>query len=599
MNRLVPAASLDSWGWLEAGVVSGDLLVPGDHARSWVFDTIKAERDGLATHRLVTLATDGRVPVRRAVFTLLAELCSLCPGGWPVVAAAAESALRDGDVPVRRAAAALLVRTGEPDRVVAVLAASSDPVVRLPLMHAMSRRKVAGYHAVAGYRATLDRLRSDSEPAVRLLAGVAAYRSDDPASWPALDAAIRADAEASADALAEPGSSCPERPGEVWARALTGLDRERDCCAWAHRLTEPGERPQLRLDGIRIAVAAMRTWRAAPGRLTPMLTGIVGEHPSEVRSAALRALAASLTASRLGADSLAAVVDDPEVGAAAATGLGCVGDHRAVPYLVRLMLAGSPEPRLAEAFRAVARAGADPQAPVAAARRMLAAVPDSCAPELPMRVLAAFGPGAAAAVPELIARLEGAENDTPDWAFHVLGTIGPAAAAAVPHLQQYPTQGATSALFKIISDCAVAERYLAGRPEELRRDRLAAQLLTWLAEHGGLTARQHRQLRSLFKVPGFAQVESAGALWLQEGPAVAHELLAVLPQYLSDDLHGPKALLALTAMGSHARPVLDQLDRIITSPRRAEFNIGDEDSEMRADEMLLAATITARERIAG
>jgi hypothetical protein len=216
-----------------------------------------------------------------------------------------------------------------------------------------------------------------------------------------------------------------------------------------------------------------------------------------------------------------------------------------------------------------------------------------------MRVLAAFGPAAAAAVPELVARLEGAENDTPDLAFHVLGRIGPAAAAAVPFLQQYRARGATSALLKITSDRAVAERYLAGRPEELRRDRLAAQLLTWLAEHGGLTIRQHRQLRSLFQVAGYTQVESAGALWLQEGPAAADALLAVLPQYLSDNVHGPKALLVLTAMGSHARPVLDRLDDFITSPRRAEFHIGDRDTEMRTDEMLLAATVTARERIAG
>jgi hypothetical protein len=64
-------------------------------------------------------------------------------------------------------------------------------------------------------------------------------------------------------------------------------------------------------------------------------------------------------------------------------------------------------------------------------------------------------------------------------------------------------------------------------------------------------------------------------------------------------LHGPKALLVLTAMGSHARPVLDLLDHYIASPRRAAFHIGDPDTEMRTDEMLLAATITARERIAG
>jgi len=365
----VPAASLDSWGWLEAGVVSGDLLVPGDHARSWLFDTVKAERDGPATHRLAALAGDGRALVRRAVFALLAELCHLHPGGWRAVAAVAESALRDGDSLVRRAAAALLVRTGEPGRVVASLAASPDPVVRIALMHAMSWCKTPGFAAVTGHRATLDRLRGDSEPAVRLLAGVAVYRRDDPAAWPALDTAIRADLEASADALAEPGAWCPETPGELWARTLTGLDREQDCCAWARRLTGPDEHPRLRLDGIRMAVAAMRTWRAAPHRLTPMLTGIIGERPSEVRSAALHAVASSLTASGLGADSLAAVLDDPEVGAAAAIGLGCASDHRAVPHLVRLMLTGSGEPRLAEAFRALARTGADPPAPGKRSRR--------------------------------------------------------------------------------------------------------------------------------------------------------------------------------------------------------------------------------------
>jgi hypothetical protein len=216
-----------------------------------------------------------------------------------------------------------------------------------------------------------------------------------------------------------------------------------------------------------------------------------------------------------------------------------------------------------------------------------------------MRVLAAFGPAAAAAVPQLIARLDGAENDTPDWTIYVLGQIGPAAAAAAPSLRQYPTQGATLALLTITSDRAVAERYLAGRPEHLRRDRVAPALLTWLAEHGGLTGRQHQQLRSLFRVPGFGQVESAHALWLHEGPAAAAELLQALPQYLADDLLGPKALRVLAAMGSHARPILDRLDRFTTTRHRAGLNIGDADAEMRGDETLLAATIATRKQITG
>jgi HEAT repeat protein len=582
---------LGDWGWLEAGILSGDVLVPGSDVRSHIFYWVRADRDGLMTRRLLTFTTDRRLSARRTIFELLHQLCFQNPG-WPLAADAAESALNDVDAQVRRTAATLLVDTAEPERAMAALDASTDPVVRIAFVDAMP------WHQVAQHQAVLECLRSDPVSAIRLLANVAVFSRDDPAGWPALDAAIRADLEPCAGVLNAPGSRLSLTAGELWARALTGLDREQDCYAWAERLTNRVESPQVRLEGVRMALAAMREWRAAPGRVTPMLTGLLQDEIPDVRSAALHALAASLTASRLAADELAAVLDDPEFGAVAATALGSVGDHRAVPHLVRLMLSGSDEPRLAEAFRAVARAGADPQTPVAAARQILATLPDSCAPGLPMRVLAAFGPAAAAAVPELIARLEGAENDTPDCAIYVLGRIGPAAAAAAALLRQYPTQGATLALLRVTSDRAVAEQYLAGRPEQPGRDRIAAAVLTWLTEHGGLTARHHKQLRSLFRTPGFGQLKSAGALWLHEGPAVAAELLEVLPEYLSDDLYGPKALRVFAAMGSHAQPVLDRLDQFIASRHRAGMNIGDVDAEMRADEILLAATIAARQKIA-
>jgi hypothetical protein len=585
-----PVSPLGDWRWLETGLVSGDVLVPGNDVRSHVRYWVRADRDGPMTHRLLTFTVDHRPVVRRATFELLHQLCLQNPH-WLLVADAAESALSDVDPRVRRTAAMVLVNSAEPERAMAALNASTDSVVRTAFVEAMP------WHQVAGHQAVLHRLRSDPVPAVRLLAGVAVFSRDEPAAWPALDAAIHADLEPCAGVLNAPASHPSLTAGERWARSLTGLDRERDCYGWVRELANGVESPKVRLEGVRMALAAMREWRDAPRRVTPTLTDLLHDEISGVRSAALGAVAASLTASRMAAGELAAVLDDPDLGAVAATALGGVGDQRAVPYLVRLMLSGSDESRLAEAFRAVARAGADARVPVAAAREILAALPDSCAPVPVMRVLAAFGSAAAAAVPELIARLEGAENETPDLAIFVLGRIGPAAAAAAPVLRQYPTQGARLALLRVTSDRAVADQYLAGRPEQLGRDGIASALLTWLAEHDGLTARQHEQLRSLFRVPGSGQVRSAGALWLHDGPAVAAELLEVLPTYLSDELGGIEALRVFAAMGPHARPVLDRLDRFVASRHRAEMTIGDDDAEMRADERLLAAAIDARRKI--
>ncbi|MEU4623439.1 HEAT repeat domain-containing protein [Actinoplanes sp. NPDC023801] len=586
-----PASPRDLREWLETSLTSGDVLAAGSDVRSHVFHWVRAERDGPLTRQLLAFTTDRRASVRRALFELFDDL-GFARGAWPVVADAAEAALRDEDPRVRRIAAAVFAHVAEPGRVFEVLIASPDPAVRIALAE-------AARHELARHPAVVERLRSDPVAAVRLLAVVAAFSEDDPAAWPALDEAARAELEGCTGVLGVEGRPFSCTAAGHWSRALTGLDREEDCYRWAERLTGRSEAAQIKLEGVRMSRAAMRVWRAAPARLTPALAPLLRDDCDEVRSAALRALTASLTASRLAADELVAVLDDPELGAPAATALGRAGDGRAMPYLVRLMLTGSDEPGLGEAFRELAGAGADPREPVAAARRVLAAQPDSSEPDLPMRVLAAFGPAAAPVLPELIARLEGAENDTPDRTIHVLGRIGPAAAAAAPLLRQYPTVGATLALLRITSDRTVAERYLAGRPEELRRGGISAAMLTWLVEHGGLDARQQGQLRSAFRNPGSGQVDTAGARWLHEGPAIADELLEVLPQYLSNDLYGTRVLRVLAAMGPYARPILDRLDAFASSRHRAGMNLGDEDTEMRADETLLAAVVAARRQIAG
>ncbi|MEU8180781.1 hypothetical protein AB0B86_08400 [Micromonospora sp. NPDC049047] len=178
---------LDDWGWLEAGIASGDVLVPCGDVRSRIWHGVEADRDGPTTRRLLTFTTDHRRSARRIIFELLRELCFQRPR-WPLVAAAAESAVSDVDPQVRQSAAALLVGTAEPARAMSALVAATDPVVRTALVDAMPWKKIAQRQAI------LERLRSDHVPAVRLLANIAGFSSADPSAWPAHDAACRAGA---------------------------------------------------------------------------------------------------------------------------------------------------------------------------------------------------------------------------------------------------------------------------------------------------------------------------------------------------------------------------------------------------------------------
>ncbi|MGI5149313.1 hypothetical protein ACQEVC_23640 [Plantactinospora sp. CA-294935] len=611
----MPANRLAEWYWLETALVSGDIGVGGHDARSRIFAAVSADRGGRTALQLLAFTNDPRSTARRAAFDLLSDLCA--PDVvWAEAAEAAERALGDVDEVVRRAAAWSLVAASGSDRVVAALDAAVDPAVRVALAEAMALAARSRRDGRAWSQAVV-RLRFDEVPAVRLLANLEALRAADAAAWPELDAVIYADLKASEGVLGALGSRTSLTGGERWALVLARLDREEDCYAWAERLAGSAEDAPVKLAGVALALEAIRTWRAGPARLATMLAGLLTKEPSAVRSAAVRTVAASLTATRLSADHLAVIMTDPQLGAVAATALGCIGDRRAAPQLARLMYADDPEPRLAEALAAVARAGAAPVVPVAAARQVLATHRDPCRPsqrwrycpaDMAMHALAAFGPAAADAVPELIARILAAvERDVPVepvLEIHVLERIGPAAAAAIPVLQQYANgRGrsadlATRALLMITSDRAVADRYLAERPEQLRRCRIAPMLLTWLVDHGGLTDRQRKQLRHLFGYPGAMQVRSAGVLWRSEGPPVADELLEQLPQYLDDDVFGPEALRVLAAMGPYARPVLDHLDQLTSAHRRVAVYLGNPDAEMRADEQLLAATEDAHERIA-
>ncbi|MFE9656994.1 hypothetical protein [Micromonospora sp. NPDC006431] len=184
-----------------------------------------------------------------------------------------------------------------------------------------------------------------------------------------------------------------------------------------------------------------------------------------------------------------------------------------------------------------------------------------------------------------------------------LGAIGAAAAPAVPLLRRFAASDdaaadlAVRALLTITGDRRIADDYLDARPDKPRRCRIASDLFDWLAQHGGLTDRQVRQLNHLFTQRGWTQAKLATAYWRHHGPPAAPMLLSTLPQYLDDDAYAQPAMKALAAMGPHAQPVIPVLDRLIGARHRVGINLGDADAEMRVDEQLLQLALITRAQI--
>ncbi len=503
------------------------------------------------------------------------------------------------------------------DEAVGVFFGSSDPVVRTALAEALWLPLLQRDDRGDQWVETAERMRRDELPAVRFLGTCVALLTADATEWPMLDAAVRADLLPAAEALGGVGGRTSWRAGERWAIVLRRRDREQDAYVTVAQLVRAGEADSTRQAGLAIAAEAMRTWRSAPARLAPVLSAVFAEPASAVRTAATGVVCASLTATRLAADRLAEMAVEPSVSATVATALGCVGDPRAVPELLRLLRGGQPHPRLGEALAAVAPAVPDPTSLIVAAQHVLMEHQGSChegqdwhrsSALVAVRCLSVLGPDAAAAVPDLTAVLaEAMERGVlaeGRLAVSALEEIGAAAAPAVPILRQFAVSDdvaadlAVRALLRITGDRRVADDHLDSRPEELRRCRIAPDLFDWLIQHGGLTDRQVRQLNHLFTQPGRMQVRAAVAYWRQHGPPAVPTLLGTLPRYLDDEAYAPSAMRALATMGPHAQPVIPALDRLITSRHRTAVYLGDSDAEMRADEQLLQLALTTRAQIA-
>ncbi|MFD9600756.1 hypothetical protein [Streptomyces sp. NPDC059970] len=181
---------------------------------------------------------------------------------WPAAAEAALARLTDPDEGVRRRAAQLVVRAGGRDPALTALGELTDSVVRTVLADALG--------------ASAAHLRADSLASVRFLAHLETLRAAPPTRWPALDAALLADAREAALHL--------DHVGRRWERMLHRLGREHHTYTLADRLLAD---PATRDIGAGLARGACHHWRAAPVELLPLL---VRHHGLEVGPALAEAL---------------------------------------------------------------------------------------------------------------------------------------------------------------------------------------------------------------------------------------------------------------------------------------------------------------------
>ncbi|WP_327251195.1 hypothetical protein [Streptomyces sp. NBC_01244] len=575
-------------------------------ARSAVFDAVRRDADGPQARRLASLASDARGGVRLWVIRLLTDLAS----GAEHRAAGARTALPlldDPDPPVRRAAAWLLA---EADRARAeeLLTApmdgpgAPDPVARLALAEAL---------LVRGGEGLAERLRTDADPAVRLRATQAPE-----------GAAVLADLDAAGTRLGGPGSRLAWRIGTVWGLKARRSTDESTCYEQVARLAvRPAQ--AARVAAVDLAEQAMRHWRAAPEALVPHLRPLLADPWSG--PAAAHVLGASLEAARLCREELAE--PGPARAATATLALARIGDVRALPELCRIVRAGACGWQLGEAARGLADVPGTDLATLVEAAAAALDLPGPYDAGRALPVLSACGAAAAPAVPVLVRMLagllagllagpaSGRADDGPrnqqagrlaGSLIAALGAIGPAAAHALPLLDSIPENGpgtraghTAMALIRISGDRRRAEETLGRLGDRPRDIALAARILEWLADNGGLEPHHLARLGENTADADRAHPRLLATLWLHAGDEPTGPSLDAFLDHVVRDGFGPYVCRILAVLGPAAAPALPTLRAAAEQRVRIPMYLGDQDQEMREDERLAEALRDTLRRIDG
>ena len=318
---------------------------------------------------------------------------------------------------------------------------------------------------------------------------------------------------------------------------------------------------------VRRAGKVMRTWRAAPQRLLPLLAGLLNGERESTGRAALEEIEWCGPAAAQVADALVALLDSPQLwrSRGALEVLARLGDARCLPQLTRELAADRMLFYLEDMVGGMAE-HADELVPVL--RPILSAAHGDVPAGLVTGV-GRWGVRAAPLVPELTGLLE--DDGARKEAASALGAIGEAAAGAVPVLRrclhqsraEEERQEAAWALWRITGDGAEALEVLA----DALRPSLSVEIAERLLDLGRAAAPAVPLLRPLLQEAADEESATAAACVIHHATGDT----AVLPRVIEaveTTAATPLGMLAVRALnGPGAAAAVPRLREIIDSAR--------------------------------